>query len=56
MHHNCTQNEDSIGLRRLATGRNFLPKFRGRLFEDEDHKRMKIGEFGHRKRPHANST
>jgi len=31
-----TKNEDSRGLRRLTRGRNFVPKFRGKLFEDED--------------------
>jgi len=34
-----TKNEDSRGLRRLTNGRNFVPKFRDKLFEDEDLKR-----------------
>jgi len=33
----------------LQNGRNFVPKFRGKLFEDEDLKRQKIGEFRLRK-------
>jgi len=39
-----TKNEDSRGLRRLYTGRNSVPKFRGMLFEDEDLKTTQIGE------------
>jgi len=38
-----TKNEDSRGLRRLKRGRKFVPKFWGKLFEDEDLKRPKIG-------------
>jgi len=37
----------------LYIGRNFVPKFRGKLFEDEDLKMMKIGETGHGKHNHA---
>jgi len=44
-------NEDSRGLRRLTTWRSYVPKFRGKLFEDEDLKRRKIEEFGPRKDP-----
>jgi len=37
-----TKNEDSRGLRRLLSGRNFVPKFHGKLFEDKDLKTTKI--------------
>jgi len=40
-----TKNEDSRGLMKLTTGRDFVPKFRGKLFEDEHLKRHKIDEF-----------
>jgi len=48
-----TKNEDSRGLMRVTRGKNFVPKFRGKLFEDEDLKRRKIRECGPRKRWHA---
>jgi len=38
---------------RLYSGRNPVPKFRGKLFEDEDLKRRKIGETGPKKAHHA---
>jgi len=41
------KNEYSSGLKRLTNGNNFIPKSWGNLFEDEDLKRQKIGEFGH---------
>jgi len=41
-----TKNEDSRGLRRHYKGRNSVSKFRGKLFEDENLKTMKIEEFG----------
>jgi hypothetical protein len=41
-----TKNEDSRDFRRLHIGRNYVPKFRGKLFEDEDLKTTKIGEIG----------
>jgi len=34
-----TKNEDLRGLMRLYIGRNSVPKFRGKLFDDEDLKR-----------------
>jgi len=49
-------NEGSTGLGRLTRGKNFVPKFHGKLFEDEDLKRRKIGETGPRKACHAPST
>jgi hypothetical protein len=51
-----TKNEDSRVLRRLTRGRNYVPKFRGKIFEDEDLKRRKIGETGHGKVCHVPST
>jgi len=50
------KNEDSRGLMRLYSGSNFVPKFRGKLFEDEDLKRRKIGETGPKKQHHAPRT
>jgi hypothetical protein len=41
---------------RITRGRNYVPKFRGKLFEDEDLKRHKIGKFGPMKWCHAPST
>jgi len=40
------KNEDSRGFRRLYIGRNYVSKFRGKLFEDEELKMMKIEEIG----------
>jgi hypothetical protein len=34
---------------KLTTGRNYVPKFPGKLFEDEDLKRWKIRELGPRR-------
>jgi len=51
-----TKSEDSTGLKRLTNGRNCVPKSSGKLFEDEDLKRQKIGEFGPSKRCHARNT
>ena len=48
-----TENEDSRGLKRLYSGRNSIPKFRDKLFEDENLKRRKIEETGPRKQHHA---
>jgi len=48
-----TKNKDTIGLMRLYSGVNFVPKFRDKLFEDEDLKRRKIGETKPRKLCHA---
>jgi len=44
-----TKNADSSGLKRLYSGKNSVPKFRGKLFEDKDLKTTKIGETGPRK-------
>jgi hypothetical protein len=44
-----TKNEDSRGLRRLYIGRNYVPKFQCRLFENEDLKTTTIGEIGPKK-------
>jgi len=44
-----TKNEDSRGLKRLYIGRNYVPKFQGKLFEDEDLKTTKIKETGPKK-------
>jgi len=38
---------------RLYIGRNFVPKFRGKLFENEGLKRRKIGETVPKKQYHA---
>ncbi|RHN51917.1 hypothetical protein MtrunA17_Chr6g0474481 [Medicago truncatula] len=51
-----TKNEDSRGLRRLYSGRNFVPKFQGNLFEDVDLKRRKIEKTGHKKHFYAPRT
>jgi len=40
------KNEDSRGLKRLYIGRNYVSKFRGKLFEDKNLKTTKIKEFG----------
>jgi len=40
------KNEDSKGLKILYIGRNFVSKFRDKLFEDENLKTTKIEEFG----------
>jgi len=40
------KNEDSRGLKRLYIGRNYVSKFRGKLFEDENLKTTKIEDFG----------
>jgi len=48
-----TKNEDSRGIKRLYNGRNSVPKFRGKLFEDEDLKRRKIGETRPMKQYHV---
>jgi hypothetical protein len=48
-----TKNEDLRGLMRLYNGRNYVPNFRGKLFEDEDLKTTKIGETGPRKQNHV---
>jgi len=34
-------------------GRNYVPKFRDKLFEDEDLKTTKIGETGPKEQNHA---
>jgi len=34
-------------------GKNYVPKFQGKLFENEDLKTTKIGETGPRKQIHA---
>jgi len=47
------KNVDSRGLVRLYRKRNSVPKFRGKLFEDEYLKRPKIRETGPRKLFHA---
>jgi len=36
------KNEDSRGIRRLYIGRNYVSKFQGKLFEDENLKTKKI--------------
>jgi len=38
---------------RLYSGRNYVPKFRGKLFEDEDLKTTKIGETGPKRQYYA---
>jgi len=38
---------------RLYSGRNSIPKFRGKLFEDRNLKRRKIGEIGSKEHHHA---
>ena len=48
-----TKNEDSRGLRRLYNERNFVPKFQGKLFENEDIKTTKIEETGTNRGCHA---
>jgi len=40
------KNEDSRDLRRLYIGRNFVSKFRCKLFEDENLKTTMIEEIG----------
>jgi len=39
------KNEDSRGLKRLYIGRNYVSKFRGKLFEDKNLKTTKIEEI-----------
>jgi len=48
-----TKNEDSRGRRRLYSGRNSVPKFQGKLFEDEDLKTTKSAKLGPRRQCHA---
>jgi len=48
-----TKNEDSRGLGRLYCGRNFVPKFRGNLFEYKNLKTTKIEEIEPEKLNHA---
>jgi len=43
------KNEDSRGLGKLKNKSNYVPKSLGKLFEDVDLKRHKIGEFGPKK-------
>jgi len=40
------KNKDSRGLRRLTNGRNYVPKYRGKLFEDEDLKTTQNHRLG----------
>ena len=57
-----TKNEYSRGLRKITNGKNSIPKFWGKLFEDEDLKRRKsenlgpgldVMRLGHAKMPRA---
>ena len=44
--HGKTKNEESRSLVRLFIGRNYVSKFRDKLFEDENLKTMKVEEIG----------